>query len=204
MVAQRETDGRQPLEAAFLHHTHGAGIVDVDRRIVAVIDATHHQVGLSAGQFEQSQLDAVGRRSRATVHGQTGFLAYQVVSDWHLGRNGSRHTRARSVGSHDYQFAQWTEKTNQFVQAFGLIAIVVGNQNQGFVFFFHIYPFCVPASHPLRHNGPTGKRPENRVQYSSKIPRPTSVWAKDGDAASTFRPARYGIIAEKSVPLPTV
>lgn len=47
MVAKGESDGRHSFQASLYHNAHRTGIMQVYRRIVAVVDAAYHQVGLA-------------------------------------------------------------------------------------------------------------------------------------------------------------
>ena len=47
VTAQRKADRRNAFQTTFDNDTHRTGIMHVDRRIVAMIDAAHHEVRLT-------------------------------------------------------------------------------------------------------------------------------------------------------------
>ena len=81
MVAKGESDGRHSFQASLYHNAHRTGIMQVYRRIVAVVDAAYHQVGLAVEHRMKSQLHTIGRRTGTLVYRQPNILTDQLVVD---------------------------------------------------------------------------------------------------------------------------
>ena len=110
MVAKGESDGRHSFQASLYHNAHRTGIMQVYRRIVAVVDAAYHQVGLAVEHRMKSQLHTVGRRTGTLVYRQSDILTDQLVVDRFRYCQRTRTSGAGCIRRHYHNLAQRTEE----------------------------------------------------------------------------------------------
>lgn len=128
VVAEREGDAGDILHAALHDHAHGARVVGVHRAVVAVVDAAEHQVGPTGHHLVKGQLDAVDGRAVARPDLYARFLVAQGECERRVGREGAGHARAWPFGCAYDDVAQVAYHFDEAVNAFGLIAVVVGDE----------------------------------------------------------------------------
>ena len=126
---EREGNGGDAHDGAFRGGGYGAGVEDADAGVGAEVDAAQDQVGLGVEQEADSQFDAVGRGAAdggAEVRAAGGPGArVEGLGEGDAVADG----RAFAVGGDDVNFAQILDGAMEGVDAGGLNAVVVGNQN---------------------------------------------------------------------------
>ena len=130
IVAQRERYRGDILQTPFHRHTHRTRIVGIHRGIVAVIDATHHHIGLTRTQLRQCHLHTVDRSACATPHLQSLGLLYQIETQGDSNRESTRRARTGRVRSTNNDIGQGAQHLREHTDALRLIAVVVGYQDQ--------------------------------------------------------------------------
>ena len=93
-----------------------------------MVDASNHQIGCAWSDRLQGQFDAIGGSARTFVDGDTFRLADGGDGDGQLRRDGTSHARTGAVGGNHNDVGHRTKETDQFVDALGQVAIVVGNE----------------------------------------------------------------------------
>ena len=84
--------------------------MQVYRRIVAVVDAAYHQVGLAVEHRMKSQFHTVGRRTGTLVYRQPNILTDQLVVDRFRYSQRTRTSGAGCIRRHYHNLAQRTEE----------------------------------------------------------------------------------------------
>ncbi len=152
MVAERERHRGIALQRAFRCHAHRSRIVRVDRRVVAVVDATDDEVGAAVDEQVEREFHAVDWRAGAGAHRQSRLFVQFLVVDGGRRCDGTSETRARRVGRHHQQVGNGAQRFNQEVDAACLHAVVVGDENIGsghFVWVVRDEVIWLPTYHYL-------------------------------------------------------
>ena len=131
MIIKRKSHRRNGLHTPLDDDTHGARVVHVDPRIVAMIDAPHDEIGLAVGEeFVQCHFDAVDRRTRALVDSQMLAFPHEAIVHWFLGGNGTSHSRAATFRCHHNHVSEGREQLGYKVDTACLVTVVVGDEYQ--------------------------------------------------------------------------
>ena len=139
VVVERQSDGRAAVETALDGRAHRPGVEHVDGRIGAVVDARDHQVyTFVAQQVIERHLHAVDRRSRKGVYFEPLLLADAPQVEGIVHRDGLAHAALCRLGGHDHHTAEAPGHLDGSGQAFGIVAVVVGDKYQSFIHLFHI------------------------------------------------------------------
>ena len=160
VVAQGEGNGRVALQGTLDGHTHGARVVGIHGRVVAMVDAADDEVETPFAEEVERHLHAVGGRARARAHLQPFLLAQHLVGD-RVGRSdGAAESAAGRVGSHHEDVGHGAERVDEEVDAGCLDTVVVGDEyvgaHRGILLFVNRLPFM--QSTPQKYEK-TRKRP---------------------------------------------
>ena len=94
-----------------------------------MIDATHHEVGLSGHEDIECQFKAIGGCSVALIDGEPLLLAQTFHVERAERRYAAPRTAARTIGSHHYDVAQVAHQLRQNSNALRLHPVVVRDEN---------------------------------------------------------------------------
>ncbi len=134
-VEERKTDRGHSVKTSFDSGSHCAGIEYADGRVCAMIDSRYHQIYFfTLEQVVESHLYAVYRSSGTGIYLQVGFFAYRAEKERRGDGDGVRHARLRCFGSDDQYSTVQTSCFDEVSEAFGIYAVVVGDEYE---WFFH-------------------------------------------------------------------
>ena len=134
MVAKREAHSGNPLQGAFGSCAHRTGVEGVHARIVAVIDARHHQIGRATAHRQkdvEGEFHAIDGATGASENFQSFFAVHQAVMDGRGRSDGASVARTSTARCHDEQIGHRMERIDQCVDARGLITVIVGDEDKG-------------------------------------------------------------------------
>ena len=134
MVTQRKSHCGDALQGPFGRGTHCAGIEGVDTRIVAVVDAGHHQVGRTSALGQQDiegQFHTVDGTAGTSEDFQPFFAVHQTVVNGSGRSDGASIARTSAAGSDNEQVSHRMERVYQGIDARSFVAVIVGDKNVG-------------------------------------------------------------------------
>ena len=130
MVTQRVGHRGDILHTPFHHHAHRTGIVGIHRGVVAMVDTTQHQVGLSRAQLSQRHLHTVRRCAVTRPYLHASLFSTLRQQQRCRRRESTRHAAPRPVRCTNQHIAQVADHVYQFIDSLGPIAIIVRYQYQ--------------------------------------------------------------------------
>ena len=126
MVAEREGNGGDELHTAFHCHSHSAGVMGVDRGIVAMVDTTDDHVGSApATELAQGNLHTVNRSAAARPHLKVLTFATEFETKRGGCREGARESAAGRFGGTNNQISHARKHFNETAQTLGMIAVII-------------------------------------------------------------------------------
>ena len=100
----------------------------IDRRVIAVVDASDDHIGLAWAQFCQSHLHTVDRCAVARPYLYAIVILPQMEPQRCRGREGTRETATSLVRGTDDDITKFRHHLHQLPDTLCLIAVIIGNK----------------------------------------------------------------------------
>lgn len=103
-----------------------------------MVDSAHYDIRLSIQKGVQGHFDAIHGCSRTSISTVCVGQFDLVHTNRMMNGDGMSHAALGLVGSHNYHFSQRGHGQYQRLNSFGVVTVVIGDQNQGSFFFLHV------------------------------------------------------------------
>ena len=110
-----------------------------------MIDTANYQIRLAWTKLRQCHLDTIDGRAVARPHLYPFHLPAEPQSQRGGGREGTRIAATGPFWGTDYDVAQLADPLYETVDTFGVVAVVVGDQYQRFLFHYQCLKFGIRA-----------------------------------------------------------
>ena len=128
LIAKRESHRWDILQTALDGDSHRAAVVGIDRGIIAMVDTADNHIRKALADIGQRHFYTVNRCAVARPHLYPLLLAAQLQAQGDACREGARVSAASIVGGTDDDISYILQHVYQAVNAFGLIAVIIGNE----------------------------------------------------------------------------